>query len=627
VLLSRPAQYCQWWRLSPCLRPPDAFSRANADCSRRNFHASHFASLVHVETNVLISVFVCLFSAVSSHATQYYVNTSGSDSNNGTSVSSPWQTITKINSFHYLPGDIISFNAGQQFQGTITLAESGTSSNAIIITSYGSGRATISSGIGDGIDLRNSQYITVTDINITGSGVNNGGIQNIGLNVSRDDSGTTLLSSINVHNVTVSGFRSAGFSIGSTSGAGYRNCSFTNDIAHDNGQAGLWTYAASTHNTNFLVSNCVFYNNIGIGGNTGYGMFYKQTDNSTVKLCEVYNNGANSTGANGPVGIMILYGANDVVESNEIYHQHTGSSADGDGIDLDLGSTNSIVQFNYTHENDGPGILLSGGPTNNTIRYNISQNDCRTNGHGSIFIYGFGDGNNIFNNTVYLGSFGAQNSSYVAAFSHFAGSGANGVIRLSNNIFETNNGVPLINVPNGQTVGLFFNGNDYWNDGGTGAFVMYWGGAAYSSLSSWRQTGQETGTGYNVTASLNSPGNGGTIGNGGLLKTLSAYQQKSDSFMNDHGLDLKALYGIDMGTQNFYGDSIVQQINIGAGDDSPRVFLFENSNGDVVVYFNGLLEESADLSTWTNASGSPSSALIIPKSNAPPKQFFRAQQN
>ena len=49
----------------------------------------------------LKNLFVILFSTIcfSASATNYYVSANGNDANNGTSTSTPWQTINKLNSF------------------------------------------------------------------------------------------------------------------------------------------------------------------------------------------------------------------------------------------------------------------------------------------------------------------------------------------------------------------------------------------------------------------------------------------------------------------------------------------------------------------------------------------------
>lgn len=82
-----------------------------------------------------------------SNATSYYVASSGSDANNGTSASTPWQTLTKVNSGSYNPGDNIYFNRGNTFYGELIITSSGNSFSQIYISSYGTGARPIITGL------------------------------------------------------------------------------------------------------------------------------------------------------------------------------------------------------------------------------------------------------------------------------------------------------------------------------------------------------------------------------------------------------------------------------------------------------------------------------------------------
>src|ERR1035437_5600261 len=79
--------------------------------------------------NALIAIFLVLSTIAS--ATDYYISSSGNDSNNGLSSSTPWKTITKVNSsFSTLkPGDRILFNRGDTFYGTLIVNGSGDAIN------------------------------------------------------------------------------------------------------------------------------------------------------------------------------------------------------------------------------------------------------------------------------------------------------------------------------------------------------------------------------------------------------------------------------------------------------------------------------------------------------------------
>lgn len=72
-------------------------------------------------------------------ATYYVDNVNGNDSNNGTSASSPFQTVAKINSLHLAPGQTVAFRAGQEWHEMLTVSSSGAQGSPITFTSYGSG--------------------------------------------------------------------------------------------------------------------------------------------------------------------------------------------------------------------------------------------------------------------------------------------------------------------------------------------------------------------------------------------------------------------------------------------------------------------------------------------------------
>ncbi len=95
----------------------------------------------------LTLVLVCfLYSARA--ATYYFSTSSGDDSRSSTqakSSSTPWKTISKLNSFfsNLQPGDQVLFKRGETFYGLITVNKSGTASSPIVIGAYGTGNRPI----------------------------------------------------------------------------------------------------------------------------------------------------------------------------------------------------------------------------------------------------------------------------------------------------------------------------------------------------------------------------------------------------------------------------------------------------------------------------------------------------
>lgn len=84
-----------------------------------------------------------------SGGTIYYVDAvNGNDSNNGTSVSTAWKTITKVNNSmsSINAGMTLCFKRGQTHRGKLSFIKSGTSTSPIIIDAYGTGSAPVISG-------------------------------------------------------------------------------------------------------------------------------------------------------------------------------------------------------------------------------------------------------------------------------------------------------------------------------------------------------------------------------------------------------------------------------------------------------------------------------------------------
>ena len=81
------------------------------------------------------------------YATTYYIDaSSGKESNAGTSITSAWKTINKVNNFDFSPGDSILFKNGETWKEVLNFPSSGSPSAPIVIGSYGNGPLPIITG-------------------------------------------------------------------------------------------------------------------------------------------------------------------------------------------------------------------------------------------------------------------------------------------------------------------------------------------------------------------------------------------------------------------------------------------------------------------------------------------------
>lgn len=510
------------------------------------------------------------------NATTYYISLSGKNSNSGTSPGSAWQSIDKVNTKNF-KGDTILFQGGSVFVGNLqfTASDVGTSSKPIVIGSYGTGKATISSNLLYGISIYNAAGFKIKDLIFKGSGRTTNLESGVKIYLDKD---LTVLSYLKIDNVEATGYHGSGVSIGSwNKKSGFTDISVTNSLLHDNGTSGLAMFAESLYvHKNIYIGHNKTYNNSGIDtqsvGSTGSGIVLGHVDGATIENCTSYNNGwLHSNTYGGPIGIWAYGSKNVTIQFNESHHNKTGNTKDGGGFDLD-GCSYSTMQYNYSHDNYGSGFLLAryaSSPvmTNLTVRYNITENDGRKNGYAGIHLWSSGTITGIktvqiYNNDVYTTP---VTNGVPKAF--FVRSGVFSGMSVRNNIFQTTAGVPVVSVS--STSGFTFQGNDYWSSGST--FSVKWGSSSYSSLLAWRTaTGQEkingTTSGYQLDPQFNDVATGTTFPDATQITQLQRYKLKSTSGLIDKGLNLTSLFSTNTGSRDFWGNSIVNKtkFNIGA---------------------------------------------------------------
>jgi hypothetical protein len=325
--------------------------------------------------------------------------------------------------------------------------------------------------------------------------------------------------------------------------SGFRNVRITNVVAHDNGHAGIMTFARGPLTyavSDIYVAHSVAHNNHGYPESpvSGCGIWLSGVKGGMVEYCTAHDNGGrngNQPGG-GPVGIFAFWSNNITFQYNESYDNKTGNYADGGGFDFDWWTFNSTMQYNYSHDNEGAGFLIcgcvSGSKLNNvTVRYNISENDGRRNFYPGIYITGgshqeFRDVK-VYNNTVY--------KSGGAPVVRVNGGGLPyEKISLRNNILiaADSSALVVVNDPQNATE-LFFQGNNYWSTSGN--YSIRWGSDNYRTVQNWSNfTGQEKLNGSAVWKSFNpllaNAGSGGTMYPDSITN-LTAYRLQSSSPM------------------------------------------------------------------------------------------------
>jgi len=87
----------------------------------------------------LVTFVIFILSVNSGFCATYYVKNSGDDSASGLSDGSAWQTIFKVNSTGFNPGDSILFKRGGVWREQLTVTSSGSEGKPITYSAYGTG--------------------------------------------------------------------------------------------------------------------------------------------------------------------------------------------------------------------------------------------------------------------------------------------------------------------------------------------------------------------------------------------------------------------------------------------------------------------------------------------------------
>lgn len=533
--------------------------------------------------------------------TTYYVSPTGSDSNSGLSADQAWKSTAKVNGFKFPQGSVVSFQGGQTFTGCLvfnsTNVPASSASTPFRVTSYGTGQATLkSSCTGDysaavsadnvsGFQLANMKVVNGTT---TAAGV-----------LLQNQTSSTAAKGLKVTGSDISGFATPSGS-GSTFGGqimvlGYAvnaNSGPLDDVqilnnklygaaVTSNAGPGIYGWGSGTNITNVRVAGNTVYN-LGMSAqSTGAALTANGWNGAVIERNLVHDIGANVTSCGGASGIM-TYTSNDVtIRHNEVYKVQPvpdyTAGCDWDGIDLDGGTTNSVVERNYTHDNAGSGYLaytstvgsMVWGP--NTYRYNISENDDWANAQGGLFDVvpsAPKKALSIYGNTLFTDKDQRANKKAGASacfnFGYASGTWATGSQIKDNICHMANKGTygktgQLYYNPYGQT-GMTLANNLYF---GTNTGGWRWGGTTHADFAAWKAAGLESGSVWGDPL-FTSPGAGAPCSwsppsGTGPQPCPQAFTLKPGSPALKTGTPVSGNGGVD-----YYGTAIPSTPNIGA---------------------------------------------------------------
>ena len=346
----------------------------------------------------------------------FYISESdGDDSNDGSSKETPWKSLDRVSAEVFQPDDTILFRRGDIWTGRVELHGSGQEDARITVASYGTGddrpvihgtgeidpdrhlyNDPIYSEFSGVVELFEGSYWTISQLEVTnnlpGESVNRVGIMAIddcahsgefyatpshGLivkdcyvhDVVSDDANKynggiilmgnwndVLIDNNHVKDVSVSGIRNVPWGPGSTMDPE------TNFYQND-----------------FIISNNTLENI--------YGDCIVTCSVENVLMEYNYVNGfCNGSYLKNYAALWTWASKDVVIQYNEI----TGGGnphEDGAPFDVDWYNINTLIQYNYTHENGNNVAMFTRYSKNSVFRHNISINDVKTPERSSFFYY------------------------------------------------------------------------------------------------------------------------------------------------------------------------------------------------------------------------------------------------
>ena len=527
----------------------------------------------------------------------YYLSAKGSDANTGLTPAKPWRTMRPIANITIVPGDSFLFHGGDTFPGCLTLwnSDSGTPSQPLVFTTYGTGKAHINAGDSFGFFIFNVGGVTFKNLDIYGSGNSDGTAGNgNGLEFFTNDLKGHKYKYIRVEDVDLHGFASTGLSLGSqnSSYSGFQDIRITGTNFYENKKNGMVIYDLAEQSSTLYshaklyIGNCVAFKN-GVTGIVVGGV-----DSGVIEKCR-----SSYTGSSATNGVSIMVSSSRYVTVQYCISDHIiANGPDGEGFDLDGGTVHCIIQYCYAFQNYGYGYMFCDYPHarrthNNIIRYNISENDARKpmDYQSSFLFNSWGTGLDscyMYNNTAYNSDNGNYPVSGLLALAlvmvdstaHFTHCFA-----FNNNVYLSGkNNNDFVNMYSGNypiaDSNILFMGNNYYS---TTKNSKRWqnNSNVYYNLKDWQDAEKQeivgsTRYGTTINPSFLNAGKGGTMLDPDSLRFLNAYTLNSGSSLTGSGINIDSLLPFKNVPFDFYRDTLYPLHVATPGADEPQPIHF-----------------------------------------------------
>jgi len=373
---------------------------------------------------------------------RYFDAMSGNDNNDGLTSLTAWKTLDTINSLVWGPGSEILLKGGSEWSAQLDLKGSGDALKSAKLSGYGSGAMPVINGEGKSyvIKIENQQFWEISNLEITNFDSDEEGKS---LDEWESENETHWAQGESLPPYTVSrkdkfGILVQATDFGEVSGLHFVNLEIHgingNITSKDNG--GIFLEITGnikpTWFKDLLIENCYIHNvdRTGISNQSSWSTrsYEANTNWKPSRIVVIRNNRFELTGANAlivrvsesPLMEFNLFDHCAIKESgnasfsfncdnalwqhNEArYTKYNEGDADAGGFDSDYRCKNTIIRYNYSHDNEYGGVLVccQGGDT----RFNVGTQVCYNlfvNNSDHVFrVSGTPDETIFFNNVVF----------------------------------------------------------------------------------------------------------------------------------------------------------------------------------------------------------------------------------
>ena len=435
----------------------------------------------------ILGLGICLTSAVrSASAASYFVDPAGSDSNSGNSSGSAWKTMAKVSGWKFQPGDTIYLKRGGMWRETLQPMSSGTSTEPITFTAYGSGALPIINGSDVVAGWRLSSGATyAATLNTKPYNVYSDGLPNWGLamasSLSAMTAGTWYYSGNTLYVWLTDGSNPANHQI---EAADRQNGFYVNGASSNNNGVAPVTFSFSagtsgqggsaTANINYITVDSIMTERTG-----NYGVQFYDSYAPLISNCNLTQNGT------GQQDIGYYNALHADIAPYAIYKNNTVSWGGGhNAIQMQRADGGQILDNTVTEWNhNGIDVKLS---SNITVQGNIVHDSQMGSGLYTEYVGNY----NALQNIIYNSPMGIQTNLNTASYIFnnsmmntvgggiYLGPASGGSAQIENNITYGNVVMALENAGN-YTVST----EDYndWGPATSSPTQVKMGGSAYNA--------------------------------------------------------------------------------------------------------------------------------------------------